>query len=62
MDSWLSRDELARMRIRAHGARVPHTAIRVLSRHWKAGPVLLTIPQEWHLRPWLLAMPSSGVC
>ena len=33
---WLNRDELARLADSTIGARVPHTAVRVLSKAWKA--------------------------
>ena len=43
---WLNRDELARVADPTIGARVPHTAVRVLSKALESGPVLLSIPQD----------------
>lgn len=43
---WLNRDELARLADSTIGARVPHTAVRVLSKALESGPVLLSIPQD----------------
>ena len=43
---WLNRDELARLADATIGARVPHTAVRVLSKALGSGPVLLSIPQD----------------
>lgn len=43
---WLNRDELARLADATIGARVPHTAVRVLSKALESGPVLLSIPQD----------------
>lgn len=43
---WLNRDELARLADPSIGARVPHTAVRVLSKALESGPVLLSIPQD----------------
>lgn len=42
----LNRDELARLADPSIGARVPHTAVRVLSKALESGPVLLSIPQD----------------
>lgn len=47
---WLNRDELARLADATIGARVPHTAVRVLSKALESGPVLLSIPQGRHQR------------
>ena len=43
---WLNRDELARLADSTIGARVPHTAVRILSKALETGPVLLSIPQD----------------
>ena len=43
---WLNRDELARVADPTLGARVPHTAVRILSKALQTGPVLLSIPQD----------------
>lgn len=43
---WLNRDELARLADSTIGARVPHTAVRALSKALESGPVLLSIPQD----------------
>ena len=43
---WLNRDELARLADPSIGARVPHTAVHVLSKALESGPVLLSIPQD----------------
>lgn len=43
---WLNRDELARLADPSIGARVPHTAVRVLTRALEQGPVLLSIPAD----------------
>ena len=43
---WLNRDELARLADPTIGARVPHTAVRILSKALQTGPVLLSIPQD----------------
>ena len=43
---WLNRDELARLADPTIGARVPHTAVRILSKALETGPVLLSIPQD----------------
>ena len=43
---WLNRQELARLADPSIGTRVPHTAVTVLSRALKTGPVLLSIPQD----------------
>ena len=43
---WLNRDELARLADPSIGARVPHTAVRVLSKALESGLVLLSIPQD----------------
>ena len=43
---WLNRDELTRLADSTIGARVPHTAVRVLSKALESGPVLLSIPQD----------------
>ncbi|PJM76007.1 primosomal protein N' [Bifidobacterium simiarum] len=41
---WLNREELARLADPAIGARVPHTAVSVINRALKTGPVLLSVP------------------
>lgn len=43
---WLNRDELARLADPSIGARVPHTAVRVLSGALEHGPVLFSIPSD----------------
>ncbi|MEE8738858.1 MAG: primosomal protein N' [Bifidobacterium sp.] len=43
---WLNREELARLADSTAGARVPHTAVRILSRALQSGPVLLSIAQD----------------
>ena len=43
---WLNREELTRLADPTIGSRVPHTAVAVLSRALKTGPVLLSIPQD----------------
>ncbi|KAB7789102.1 primosomal protein N' [Bifidobacterium cebidarum] len=43
---WLNREELTRLADPTIGARVPHTAVRVLSKALESGPVLLSIPQD----------------
>lgn len=43
---WLNREELQRLADPTIGARVPHTAVRVLSKALETGPVLLSIPQD----------------
>lgn len=43
---WLNRDELARLADPSIGARVPHTAVRVLSAALEHGPVLFSIPSD----------------
>ncbi|NMM97432.1 primosomal protein N' [Bifidobacterium olomucense] len=43
---WLNRDELARLADPSIGARVPHTAVRVLNKALETGPILLSIPQD----------------
>ena len=43
---WLNRDELMRLADVSVGARVPHTAVRVLSKALDQGPVLLSIPGD----------------
>ena len=43
---WLNRDELARLADPSIGARVPHTAVRVLAKALEQGPVLLSIPAD----------------
>lgn len=43
---WLNREELQRLADPTIGARVPHTAVRVLSKALESGPVLLSIPQD----------------
>ena len=43
---WLNRDELARLADPTIGARVPHTAVRILSKALESGPVLPCIPQD----------------
>ncbi|PLS30045.1 primosome assembly protein PriA [Bifidobacterium margollesii] len=41
---WLNREELSRLADPAIGARVPHTAVSVINRALKTGPVLLSVP------------------
>ena len=43
---WLNRDELARLADPSIGARVPHTAVRILHKALDGGPVLLSIPGD----------------
>lgn len=43
---WLNREELNRLADPTIGARVPHTAVRVLSAALESGPILLSIPQD----------------
>ena len=43
---WLNREELARLADPSIGARVPHTAVTVLSKALQTGPVLLSIPSD----------------
>ncbi|WEV69964.1 primosomal protein N' [Bifidobacterium sp. ESL0775] len=43
---WLNRDELARLADPSIGARVPHTAVRVLSEALERGPILFSIPHD----------------
>ncbi|NEG69395.1 primosomal protein N' family DNA-binding protein [Bifidobacterium choloepi] len=43
---WLNREELGRLADPSIGARIPHTAVRVLTRALQSGPVLLSIPQD----------------
>lgn len=43
---WLNRNELARLADPSIGARVPHTAVRVIEKALDMGPVLLSIPAE----------------
>lgn len=43
---WLNRDELMRLADATVGARVPHTAVAVLTKALNSGPVLLSIPQD----------------
>lgn len=43
---WLNRDELARLADPSIGARVPHTAVRVLSEALEKGPILFSIPHD----------------
>ncbi|MFT9232271.1 MAG: primosomal protein N' [Bifidobacterium sp.] len=43
---WLNHEELSRLADLAIGARVPHTAVSVIQRALKLGPVLLSIPRE----------------
>ncbi|MBW3091587.1 primosomal protein N' [Bifidobacterium sp. 82T10] len=43
---WLNRDELARLADPSIGARVPHTAVRILTKALERGPVLLSIPAD----------------
>lgn len=43
---WLNRDELNRLADPSIGARVPHTAVRILSKALESGPVLLSIPSD----------------
>ena len=43
---WLNREELTRLADPAIGARVPHTAVSVINRALKTGPVLLSIPHR----------------
>lgn len=46
MIRWLNRDELARLTDSSIGARIPHTAVRWLSKALEKGPVLLSIPSD----------------
>lgn len=43
---WLNREELARLADPTIGARVPHTAVSILSKALDGGPILLSIPQD----------------
>ncbi|MDF7664895.1 primosomal protein N' [Bifidobacterium sp. ESL0745] len=43
---WLNLDELARLTDPSIGARVPHTAVRVLSEALENGPILFSIPHD----------------
>lgn len=43
---WLNREELGRLGDTTVGARVPHTAVSILSRALESGPVLLSIPRD----------------
>ncbi len=43
---WLNRDELNRLADPSVGARVPHTAVRVLSKALEHGPMLFSIPHD----------------
>lgn len=43
---WLNREELARLADPSIGARVPHTAVSILTKALEGGPVLLSIPQD----------------
>lgn len=43
---WLNRDELNRLADPSIGARVPHTAVRVLSKALERGPILFSIPAD----------------
>lgn len=43
---WLNLDELARMADPTIGARVPHTAVRILSEALERGPILFSIPHD----------------
>lgn len=43
---WLNREELSRLADPTIGARVPHTAVRILGKALESGPVLLSIPQD----------------
>ena len=43
---WLNRDELARLADPSIGARVPHTAVRILTDALATGPILLSIPAD----------------
>ncbi|KFI52781.1 primosome assembly protein PriA [Bifidobacterium biavatii DSM 23969] len=47
---WLNRDELARLADPSIGARVPHTAVRILTKALERGPVLLSTPRRRHHR------------
>lgn len=43
---WLNREELGRLADPTIGARVPHTAVSILSKALENGPVLLSIPRD----------------
>ncbi|WP_278813373.1 primosomal protein N' [Bifidobacterium pullorum] len=43
---WLNREELGRLGDTTVGARVPHTAVTILSKALENGPVLLSIPRD----------------
>lgn len=43
---WFNRDELARLADPTIGARVPHSAVRILSEALETGPVLFSIPHD----------------
>jgi primosomal protein N' (replication factor Y) (superfamily II helicase) len=43
---WFNRDELARLADPTIGARVPHSAVRILTQALETGPVLFSIPQD----------------
>ena len=43
---WLNREELSRLADPTMGARVPHTAVSVLTKALQEGPVLLSVPHD----------------
>lgn len=43
---WLNREELGRIGDRTAGARVPHTAVSILTKALEHGPVLLSVPSD----------------
>lgn len=43
---WLNREELGRLGDTTLGARVPHTAVTILSKALESGPVLLSVPHD----------------
>ncbi len=43
---WLNREELTRLADPTIGARVPHTAVSILTKALESGPILLSIPQD----------------
>jgi primosomal protein N' (replication factor Y) len=43
---WLNREELSRLADPTIGARVPHTAVTVLTKALQSGPVLLSVPYD----------------
>lgn len=55
---WLNHEELVRLSDQAIGARMPHTAVAVVNRALRDGPVLLSIPRRD--RGTVLACASCG--